>query len=384
MSLTDPVSLSLTVGAAITALVAAWLQLPRNPELDGERWFKVVLATLLLGEVEAEEGSEALWTERVLRWVPYHPAGRLPERKVVQPLFDPPGKRLPGEQALQEKLAALKTLEERWSWLYDQDEAGVHARLDDPFELGEAYDPARILGSKLGWDALTRWGAGNRELAEVLARRTDARWIALEGPEASLVGPSLLDALEAELPAIHRLRWDDLGGAGGLDRRVEATDAAIRALPEGADERLIFVVEGDAATVLLRVLKDDAPLRDVTFAVLSLGGNVRGRPAETGPFGARDAEDWLERWFTLDHFDTELVRLTPYLSVQWLDRSASVPGSGGLPLEAQRFPEPKIVKVERTIEAVDLGPLYPREDLPLQQVARALVAVTSLWVLTRS
>lgn len=382
--MTDPVGIGLTVGAVLTALVAGWLQLPRAPELDGERWFKLTLATLLLGEVEGREGTEAEWSERVLRFVPYHPAGRLPERKVVQPLFDPPGKRLDGELALQEKLAGLPTLEERWAWMYDQDEAAVTARLDDPFELGEAYNPGMILGKDHGWDALAKWGAGDSAFREALLRRVGVRWVLVEGPEGEGVGPSLAGALQDELPELHRLRWTGLGGPGGIDARVKATDEALRGLLERQDERLVLLAEGDGAAVLLRVLKDDAPLRDVTFAVVSLGGNVGGRPAESGPFGDRDAQDWLERWFTLDAFDTDIVRLTPYLSLQWLDRSAPVPGCGGLPLEAQRIPEPRDDDVERTVESVDLGPLVPVDDLPLEQVARAVVAVTGLWILTRS
>ena len=100
----DPVLTGLAATAGLLAAGAAVLIWPRPPALDGERWFKITLASLFLGELDAKKAPESEWAERLLRFVPYHPAGRLPERKVVQPLAEPPGARLEGERALQEAL----------------------------------------------------------------------------------------------------------------------------------------------------------------------------------------------------------------------------------------------------------------------------------------
>src|SRR5690554_2298026 len=139
---TDPLSIAIAAAAAITAFVAGWVQWPRAPDLDGERWFKVALATLLRGEAEARGGTAEAWEAQVVRFVPYHPAGRLPERKVTNPVAARlPGAMQPGERALLEQLARRHTVQERWRWMYDEDPVSLDARLDDPVELGPAYDP---------------------------------------------------------------------------------------------------------------------------------------------------------------------------------------------------------------------------------------------------
>ena len=87
-------------------------------------------------------------------------------------------------------------------------------------------------------------------------------------------------------------------------------------------------------------------------------------------------------WFKHEHLDTEIVRMTPYLSLQWLDRAHEPPGARRLAIENARFPAITEDRIE-TVEVVDLGVLPSVGDLPVTQVAKALWAVTTCWVLSR-
>jgi hypothetical protein len=308
------------------------------------------------------------WEREVVRLVPYHPAGRLPERKVSNPVAAQiPGAALPGELALVEALAKRPDAAARWAFLYDEDEAGLDARLDDPSALGEGYDWARLLGPGASWDALAAWGGGDRAFLAAVRRAVPAVWVLVDGRRPS----GVLDALAAEL--------------GDLARRV-AWDGDLRAALRGAaaerDARVVVVGEEAGVASVLRVLADDADLRDHVIAVASIGGVIGGRTDEDGPFAEAACKDWLAARFKQTELDTDVVRLTPYLAVQWLDRAAWPPGVPGLPLQNARFPEPSGENATATtIESVDLGPLPP--EAPADLVARALIAVVAGWVATR-
>lgn len=378
--MTDPLSITLAVSAAVVAIAAGVLHWPRPPALDGERWFKVALATLLRGEVEARGGTVDEWEAAVLRFVPYHPAGRLPERKVVNPAAARlPGALLEGERALLDALARRSTPSERWRLMYDEDPAGVDARLDDPADLGPAYDPAAALPGGDGWEALAAWGRGDPGFLERLIRRFPARWVLVDGREARRVGPGLLDALDGLLDDTVRVPWRDLP----VRDAVSALLADLRAQLSSRDARLVLAAEEAGIALVLRALAEAPDVRDQVHAVLSVGGVIGGRPGEEGPFGEAEAADWLGAHFGQEALDTEVVRLTPYLAVQWLDRQAPVPGAGDLPLAAQRFPDPREDATVDTIEVVDLGPLPVDPELPREQVAKALVTVVTCWVLSR-
>lgn len=378
--MTDPLSITLAVAAAGVAILAGVLHWPRPPALDGERWFKVVLATLLRGAIEERGGTADEWEAEVLRFVPYHPAGRLPELKVTDPAkASLPGRRLEGEGALLEALARRHTVAERWRYLYDEDPMGIAARLDDPAELGADYDPATWLPAGVGWDALAAWGGGDPAFGECLQRRFPARWVLVEGRAGRRVGPTLLDALEACLDDTVRLPWRD----GAVEEAVEALRAELRAQIASREDRLVLVAEEAGVALALRALAGAPDIRDQIHAVLSIGGVIGGRRDEEGPFGEERSRAWLASQFGQEALDTEVVRLTPYLSMQWLDRESPVPGAGDLSLDAQRFPEPLSDATVDTIEVVDLGPLPVDPDLPREQVARALVSVVTCWVLSR-
>ena len=335
--------------------------------LDGERWFKTALVTLLRGEHEAA-GREA-WVEACRAWVPYHPAGRFPERKVLSPLgAKRPGALLEGERALLEALHACGTPQERWARLYDEDEAALDALLDDPIELGLAYDPATYLGAGRGWESVAAWGAGDPALGERLKQRLDVRWFLVEGD----ADPVILDAL------MSLLGERAIRVAPGEDDLADRMEAALPAM----DDRCIVLGEGTGVPRLLNALKDRAVLRDQVLAVISIGGVIGGREGEDGPMGITAREDWVEAWFRHQHLDSEVVRLTPYMSVQWLDRSQNPPGAAGLSIANARFPPVPEEPIE-TIEVVDLGLLPAREGIPAAQVARALWLVATCWVLSR-
>lgn len=370
--------MSLAIGgvAGAVALALGWLQWPRPPRLDGERWFKVALCTLLRGRVEAEGGDADAWERAVVRFVPYHPAGRLPERKVSNPVAGPPGAALPGEVALLEALAAEEGPARRWARMYDLDEGGLDARLSDPSALGAAYDPARILGRDASWDALARWARGDDTFLSVARRRIHARWVLVEGREDRRVGPSVLPALAALLPDAIHVPFED--------GDPEVLAVTLRSVPVDASGRVIVVAEEAGVTRALRALAAAADVRDLLLALISVGGVIGGRTDEEGPYGAQACRDWNEAHFDQSELDTDVVRLTPYLALQWLDREVWPPGVPGLPLDAARFPEPRSEgATATTLEVVDLGPLPADEGLPVDLVARALIAVASAWVATR-
>jgi hypothetical protein len=367
--LTDGVTLAVAGVAALVAGVAAWLHHPRTPELDAERWFKVWIATSLRGTVETAGGDADAWVAEVLRFVPYHPAGREPGRKVASPsTWRPADGWIDGEQALVEALARLPDVQARWRWLYDEDERGAEARLVDPQTLGPAYDPRTYLGSDGSWDAVAGGG-----LTLALVARLGAAWVLVDGAPGP---PPLLDALHAAVPDADRIQWSpvpfDAAAAGVLDRLREV--AVARGTP------LVIVAAGAGAHFALRALAADPGLRDRIAAVVSVGGVLRGIPGQEGPLGEAAVADWMGRWFGHDALSTDALVLTPYLALQWWDPQEDPPG-GGLPLRCARWPALRDTAAPESVAPLDLGVLPTDPDLPLAQVADALVGVTVCAVL---
>lgn len=363
--------------AGVLSLGILWVQWPRPPEFDGERWFKTLLVALLQGRVEARGGDADDFDEQVIRFVPYHPAGRLPERKITSPGLAITGPALDGERALCEALAALPTHEARWVRLYDDDEVGLAARLSDPVDLGELYDPATVMGPDAGWDAVAAWGGDpdNEEAVSIraaLERVLGVRWVLVSGQPGP---PSVLDALAGEVGE-RAVRIDGRAGAKSVADELDA-------LLDDATP-LVLVGEERGLTWVLGALPDNALLRERTLAVVSVGGVIGGRTDESeGPLAPPTRRDWLQAHFRTKSLETDVVRLTPYFAVQWLDRSVEEPGIEGLTLAAMRFPEPEHDASAKTIEVVDLGPLPADPELPTDLVARALVTCVTAWVASR-
>ncbi len=359
--MTDPISILAAALATGLAAMVAWLMWPRPPNLDGERWFKLMIAILLRGEVEARGGSAADWRAAVRTWAPYHPAVRFPERMVSGP--QPGMDAHPAETELARRLAAVEDPAARWAILYDEEGPARDPTLTDPVDLPPDYDIRKWLATA-GWDDLALWGAGAP--TPIIA----ALHTVFDGTTFLFVhddppGPPIVDALSGLLPE----RPVEVR-AGGFD--VTPLERALLALPEREEHRFVLLGMGRGIQTLLSGLHASPGWRDRVLAVLSLGGAIV--TPESAP--------WMEANFTHRAFDTERARLTPYMCLQWLDRDCDPPGAFGLPIEQARFPPPRSEPlVPEAIEVVDLGVL-PADSDP-DRVAKALLTLLACWIRAR-
>ncbi|HMV69937.1 MAG TPA: hypothetical protein PKA64_24065, partial [Myxococcota bacterium] len=93
--MTEPHVLAVAASALLLFLASAALVAPRPVRLSGEEGFKRTLAHLLGGGREAARAA-----------IPWHPLGRLPERKLLaNAAID--GAPLPGEEELAAELRRL-------------------------------------------------------------------------------------------------------------------------------------------------------------------------------------------------------------------------------------------------------------------------------------
>jgi hypothetical protein len=411
---TEPHVLLVAAAAVCVALAAGWFAVGRAPALDGERWFKTLLELQLARHGWSEDRRRAV--------LPYHPAGRLVERKLEHPdLAAVDGSPVAGEQGLVTTLRALPTVEARWAlWV------GSAERDLRPEVLGSEHDPARWLGPGHGWGRAGEAG-GIKALALAAESRQDARWVWVDGGPCEGV-PDLTGGIGAEatvvpwLWGVEQARLHEALAAWGRSLRATAGtqvpwpvwaaveriaerlgELVVATAAEGVRRRLWAAVEaappsrrllvgstGVGTAVLLRALVSDMDLRDRIVGVLAVGGVIGGWPALGGPVGEARCADWLGARFRHELLDTEIIRLIPYMAVQWVDPKTSPLGAGGLPVGAARFPEPQYVggrflqpKEAPSVEVVDLGVLVPDPDLPLEEVVDALRLVCALWSLTR-
>lgn len=355
------------LGAAVLAGWAVWKTLPRPVARDWERLFKVSLSALAWGEAEAAGGSEAArtarWSASLAAGVPYHPAGRQPEVKLADPRPDAlPTPALDGERALVEALAGVEGAPARWRRMYVDDPRAVDALGEDPTLLGPAYDPARLVGAGVDWEAIAAWSPA---VAPALLRRlAHHRLVLLPG---AAPGPVAAAELEAAVPglAVHTL-------PAGEDATATATAAdpspgALLACCTTPADRLLVLAGPGRVPGLLRALRESEALRDRTIAVVSLGGPV-----------ARDAADaaWLAAEFRHDRMEPELQRTTGFLAI--IDADPADPLAADW--AGARFPDPPLRDGERaTIAAVDLGPL-PLAAQPPGRLARALLVLLAAWL----
>jgi len=326
------------LAAAGLALWAAYKTLPTPPARDDERLWKTLLAHLLRAELEVKgEGVDA-WEAGLRATLPFHPAGRDPERKLNKP--DPaaiPAPALEGERALEEDLAALTSVAARFARLY-QGPQSLDALCEDPEKLGAAYDPRPTLGPQSDWTALCDWAP---VVVEGLGRSHRHRVFCVIGD------PGLEEALKEALPGLRSLAWQAEAG-------IEPLEAA---LVDPAD-RLYVIAQGPDLGAFLTLLGAQAGLRDRLLALISLG-------AETLAGVAR---------FDHDSHDTELNRLTLYAAAIDVDPAAPLARAWA----PQRFPNPPLPPSGRqSILPVDLGPLV-LPALPRQRLARALLLYLSL------
>ncbi|MCB9669478.1 MAG: hypothetical protein H6734_08415 [Alphaproteobacteria bacterium] len=307
--------------AAGLAGVVGLLHWPRPPDLDAPRWFRLMLALLLRGEVEASGGTPEDWQAAVERWVPW---------KGARP-----------------------------------DDLSHHPLLVDPVDLPRAYDLRRWLGTA-GWEELAGWGAGtSAAVPEAVGRRLPVIWMLVgEAP-----GPDLLGALASVVGEVLRVPYD------GPD--VRAMQAALDGLPDDADPRFVLVGAGPGIQAVLRGLHANEGFRDRVLAVVSVAGVLRG--AHQG-LSEADVDGWMAEHFTQRELDVEIDTRVPYAALQWIDADGN--GAFGLPVRDATFPEPRgEPMVRESIDAIDLGPL-PVDSDPVR-VARALVTFVACWVTSR-
>jgi len=350
VELAVPLSLDAVLWALVVVLTlwAAWLSLPRPPELDWERLFKTTLVTVLRGPLEAVDAPASRWLEEGRSLVWFHPGSRGLLEKLADPAaYTIPVPALAGERALVEDLVGLDSPDARLRRIFEEEPRGDEVLYDDPLLLGEDYAPTPILGPEVDWEALSRWDATVRE---GLRRRGEhLRW--------GVVGDSALaEALEAELGQ---------GRAVALD--VAAPKELVEALSTlvpGMADRLVLVGAGEGAAALVRALHHSDGLRDRVRAVIglaaALGGETRG---------------WLAEHFTHREMDTELSRTTPYFHLAWAVPGTEPPGERGRPLADTAWPSVEVPETGReAFVPVDLGLLAgSRAACERELLARALL-----------
>ena len=325
--------------ALVLALIAAGLSLRSAPPLDWERLFKVALATVIRGDVEASGGSQEQWWANLEGVVPYHPAGRTPEDKLQSPNLESVAvPALEGERALVAALEKQSSPVERWAVMYEG-EASQDALLSDPMDLGQAYDPSTVLAPNLGWDAIAGWTDG---VQAALSRR-------LSDVVVLVIGGDFADSLSQAVPharvqAIVPAAADILG-------------PALLATLVGPADRAVILAGGTDVRPVIQAMHGDPALRDRVLSVISMGGALTG--------------EWMQMNFTHAGMDTELNRATSYMDVVDVDPEDPLATAWS----DQRFVQPEALPSGWSpIERVGLGPLpLPRQD--------PVVLARAIWVL---
>jgi hypothetical protein len=319
---------------------AAWLTIPRPPTRSWERVFKVALSSLLWGRAEAEGGTEAArlerWDQAITQRVPFHPAGRQPERKLLAP--DPTAIAAPaleGERALEEALVRLSDPQARWRRMYVEDRAAADALTADPAQLGPTCDPLAILGVGASWEAFANRAPSwttviRRRLSHIRLRVWgEPAWVEAFTQcdiEGSMPGPLLSDASDT-LPS------------------------ALLGSLASPSERLVLIVQGASDLPFWKALRSAPVLRDRVVAMVLLGIDTQADPERSA---------WMAQHFRHENFDPELQRTTPCFWVRDVDPDAPQAHLPHNPLPAPPSP----AKGDReTLEMIDLGPLpLSRQD----------------------
>ncbi len=331
---------------------AAWMTLPRKAALDWELYFKICLTTLIRGPLETEDASADDWVALARTRVWYHPGARDLEQKLTDPnSYTIPSPARSGEMALMEALQKLPDPAGRLAHLIEG--GGDEVLYDDPANLGEAYDPQRVLGMGATWEDVASW---SERVVEGLGRRNEHNhWAVIGDPDDALATALATFLGEGRVHAISTAAPDDLAEA--LSERLEQ-----------ASDRLILIGRGDGAAAAVRCLHAQPGLRDRTLAVLAIGGRFGGETA-----------DWLAEQFDHVSMDTEISRATPYLHLAFVTPGVAPPGDAGRPLAETRWPAPETPPTGRvSIEALDLGVLPgPESDYPAELLARAIALTIS-------
>ncbi len=312
-------------------LAAAWLSLPRAPDLDWERFFKTALVTLIRGPLEAQGATAVAWLQASRERVWYHPGSRELAAKLADPdAYAIPVPARPGERALVEDLARLEGLSARLARTFTDEPRADEVLFEDPVDLGPAYDTVPVLGPEASWEAVSRWD--DTVVAGLRRRLEHTRWVVL--------GDDGLAAVLAEVLGPERVITGSAETPEGLIASAEAW------VPETSD-RLVWLAVGAPAGLLARGLHGSAGLRDRTRAVVAVAAELGG-----------ETSDWLAEHFTHAAMDTELARTTPYFHLGFVAPETLPLGEPGVPLADTCWPvldEPPNGRV--AVEPVDLGVL---------------------------
>jgi hypothetical protein len=328
--------------------VAFSCTLPRPPALDWELYFKVVLATLLRGEVESDGGKADEWYTQGRKWIWFHPAARNLSQKITAPgEHEVPVPALEGELALVADLVELEGTPARIDRLFGT-EGPDDLLYDDPAWLGEAYAPANLLGAGLDWDQVATFG---EDLVAALHRRFETVHWAFVGVSAALE-----KAMTAHLP--RGMAHSIAPGSG------EAVGDALETAAPGRSDRLVLVVSGEAALQATQALHARPALRDRVLGVVGVGAHLGG-----------EGSAWLAQSFDHVSMDTEVARITSWFHLAFLVQGEDPPGEAGCPLSGTAWPCPALPQSGRaSIETVDLGVLPgPAGDYPARLLGRALL-----------
>ncbi len=331
--------------------------LPRPPALDWELYFKVVLATLLRGEVESEEGKADEWYARGRKWIWFHPAARNLSQKIAAPgEHEVPVPALEGELALVADLAALEGTAARIHRIFGT-EGPDDLLYDDPAFLGEAYAPSNLLGAGVDWDKVASFG---EELVAALHRRCENVHWAFVGASAALE-----EAMGAHLPSgkVHRI----------VPGTMEAMADALETAAPGRSDRLVVVVSGVEALQATQALHARPGLRDRVLGVVGVGARLGG-----------EGSAWMSQSFDHVSMDTEVARATSWFHLAFLVPEQVPPGDVDCPLEGTSWPSPPVPQSGRaSIENVDLGVLPgPAGDYPAALLGRALLVTVTARLAT--
>ena len=377
--MTEPLTLCVAACALLLAIAIGILRRPRLPALDGERWFKTFLSTMLRGKVDGDGGTAETWERMVHRYTTYHPAARRPEEMVEDPAhyeFTEP--ELEGQRALVERLGRMKDVASRWAFLFVDEEHGVMTRLADPQELGDNYAPSTWLGPECTWERIADSAVSGKELARHLSRAGEPRWGVVGDEQAHPIHQRVKSNLLAEL---QDMAWE-VKWSGETDP-VETVVSDFASKTRAVSDRFVAVGIGRGAFLLLRALESDPGLRDRVLAIVAIGGDFMGQ-AEEGLFETSKVQAFMKESFNYQSMDTELARETTCFSLSWWDRVSEPPGLPNQPIAASRFPDPDhgLTPVKGLVR-VDLGLLPADDDLPMELVVRALWATVGCWMRSR-
>lgn len=331
---------------------AAWLSIPRPPQLDWERLFKVAISVGIWADLESAQGEkgaspdvEAEWRQMLREAVPYHPAGRDWRNKLSSPTeYTPPVPAIGGERGLLESLATLESVQERWERLFGSRahelDPAVADALGDPREQGEAYDPRRLFGPEADWMAVAAW---SEALRAGLTRRLQ-HVVLVEIGLSDRVSPG------AELPEV-RLHACASVADGPADGWAQVC--------ESPSDRLVVVLNGAHLKDWLEQMAQSPALVDRVLAVVVAEGAFARSGSE------REA---IQALLCSEALLPELQRRTPIAVVDVIGDEQPW-ATGMAPIELPDWQASRL-----GVQWVDLGPLSVQK-VPSRPLSRAVAVL---------